>query len=160
MITLIINAAKWTLLGTNKTQAIHMFWHQSSSKDCEPCRICERRDYTLSLGIFLIIKIPRWLTHACTKYRYVNTSPCLHHVIQIPEPYKLQKLSLSNPSLPMSSLNHGLPLLILPENLVKLQITIIINPNLQLALFPALLFIQNVTRLQALQLETLTLALT
>jgi len=70
------------------------------------------------------------------------------------EPYKLQKLSLSSPSRPMSNLNHGLQLLILPENLVKLEVISIISPNLQLALFPALLFIQNVTRLQALQFET------
>ena len=50
--------------------------------------------------------------------------------------------------------------MILLENLVKLKVTIITSPNLQLALFPALLFIQNVKRVQALQLESLTLALT
>lgn len=44
----------------------------------------------------------------------------------------------------MSNLNHGLKILILPENLVKLEVLIIIGPNLPLALFPDLLFVQNV----------------
>lgn len=60
---------------------------------------------------------------------------------KISEPYKLQNLHLSNPFLPMSNLNHGLQLVTLPENLVKLKVTTIISPNLQLALFSALLFI-------------------
>lgn len=65
-------------------------------------------------------------------------------VCVIQEPYRLQKLSLSNLSLQMSNLNHGLKILILPENLVKLEVLIIIGPKLPLALFPDLLFVQNV----------------
>lgn len=93
MINLIINAAKWTLLGTNQSQAIGIFRHQSSSKDLEPCRIHERHDYILPLGIFLIIKITRWMTHACIKYRYVNTSPCHPRAIQTPKAHFIQFVS-------------------------------------------------------------------
>lgn len=144
IISLIINAAKWALLGTNQSQAIGIFWHQSSPKDLEACRIHERHNHTLPLGIFLITKITRWMRHACTKYRYVKIQ-----VLVIQEPYRLQKLSLSHSSLQISHLNHGLQL-ILPENLVELKVSIIIRPNLPLALFPALPFTQHVIKLWAL----------
>lgn len=49
-------------------------------------------------------------------------------VCVIKEPYRLQKF-IPFKCLQMSSLNYG-PQLILPENLVKLKVLIIIRPNL------------------------------